>query len=156
MQAPTESLEPDERGRIIKSAVTPRPIAWISTTSTDGVDNFAPFTSYNYVSSAEPVVIFNTPDAEGDEQKDTPRNVLETEEFAVNVVTEPLAQRMNTTAASLEADESEFDYAEVERAACETIEPPRVADELGCTVSTASALFWRGARAIDGALDRLQ
>ncbi|ELY69803.1 flavin reductase, partial [Natronobacterium gregoryi SP2] len=43
MQAPTESLEPDERGRIIKSAVTPRPIAWISTTSTDGVDNFAPF-----------------------------------------------------------------------------------------------------------------
>ncbi|SDR28526.1 flavin reductase family protein [Natronobacterium texcoconense] len=121
-------LEPNERGRIIKSAVTPRPIAWISTTSTDGVDNLAPFSSYNYVSSAEPVVIFNTPYAEGDEQKDTPRNVLETEEFAVNVVTEPLAQTMDTTAASLEADESEFDYAEVDRAECETIEPPRVAD----------------------------
>ncbi len=123
-----DSLEPRERARIIKSAVSPRPIAWISTTSPDGVDNLAPFSSYNYVSSDEPVVLFNTPYAEGDDQKDTPRNALETEEFAVNVVTEPLAEQMDTTAASLEADESEFDFAEVDRAPCERIGPPRVAD----------------------------
>lgn len=123
-----DSLTPRERTRIIRSAVTPRPIAWISTKSPDGVDNLAPFSSYNYVSSAEPVVLFNTPYAEGDEQKDTPRNVLETEEFAVNVVTEPLAEAMDTTSASLEADESEFDFAEVERAPCERIDASRVAD----------------------------
>ncbi|THE65815.1 flavin reductase family protein [Salinadaptatus halalkaliphilus] len=123
-----DALETRERDRIVKSAVTPRPIAWISTTSPDGVDNLAPFSSYNYVSSAEPVVIFNTPDAEGDDQKDTPRNALETEEFAVNVVTEPLAEPMDATAADIESEESEFDFAEVARADCEQIAPPRVAD----------------------------
>lgn len=123
-----DSLEPRERARIVKSAVSPRPIAWISTTSPGGVDNLAPFSSYNYVSSAEPVVLFNTPYAEGDDQKDTPRNALETEEFAVNVVTESHLEAMDTTAASLGPEESEFDHAGVERAPCETIEPPRVAD----------------------------
>lgn len=123
-----DSLTPRERTRIIRSAVTPRPIAWISTRSPDGVDNLAPFSSYNYVAAAEPVVLFNTPYAEGEEQKDTPRNVLETEQFAVNVVTEPLAQQMDTTSASLDSDESEFDFAGVERAPCERIDAPRVTD----------------------------
>lgn len=123
-----DSLTPRERTRIIRSAVTPRPIAWISTRSPDGVDNLAPFSSYNYVAAAEPVVIFNTPYAEGDDQKDTPRNVVETGQFAVNVVTEPLAEQMDATSASLEPDESEFDFAEVERAPCDLIDASRVAD----------------------------
>ncbi|OIB55565.1 flavin reductase family protein [Natrialba sp. SSL1] len=133
-----ESLTSRERARIIKSAVVPRPIAWISTTSVDGVDNLAPFSSYNYISSAEPVVLFNTPDAEGDDQKDTPRNALETEAFAVNVVPEALAEQMDTTSANLEADESEFEFAGVERADCERIDAPRVAD---ATVTMECTLY---------------
>src|SRR6056297_3489962 len=45
-------LSPRERDRIVKTTVAPRPIAWISTRSPDGVDNLAPFSAYNYVSSA--------------------------------------------------------------------------------------------------------
>ena len=123
-----DDLTPDERARIVKSAVTPRPIAWISTTSEDGVDNLAPFSSYNYVSSSRPVVLFNSPNAEHGGLKDTAKNALETEEFAVNVVTEPLTERMDHTSAPLPPEESEFDLAEVERADCTRIAPPRVAD----------------------------
>jgi len=121
-------LTPRERARIVKTAVAPRPIAWIGTASADGVDNLAPFSAYNYVSSAEPVVAFSVPFADREGLKDTPRNVLETGEFAVNVATEPLAEEMDTSSASIGPDESEFEFAGVERADCVTIDAPRVAD----------------------------
>lgn len=123
-----DELESRERDRLVKTAVAPRPIAWISTRSRDGVDNLAPFSAYNYVSSAEPVVSFSVPAGDRDQLKDTPRNVLETGEFAVNVATEPLAEEMDATSASLDPDESEFDFADVERAPCTRIDAPRVAD----------------------------
>ena len=127
----------DEIARFVKTAVTPRPIAWISTRSTDGVDNLAPFSSYNYVSLREPTVLFNTPRGDPDELKDTARNALETEEFVVNVVTEPHLERMDHTAASVPPEDSEFDLADVERADCRTVSAPRVAEapiSMECTL----------------------
>ncbi|MGQ4554956.1 flavin reductase [Halobellus sp. GM3] len=121
-------LEEREIARIIKTAVTPRPIAWISTTSETDVDNLAPFSSYTYVGSSHPVVVFNTPTESAGGLKDTARNTLETEEFAVNVVTTATLEKMDTTAANLPRDESEFDLVELDRAPCRRIGPPRVAD----------------------------
>jgi flavin reductase (DIM6/NTAB) family NADH-FMN oxidoreductase RutF len=126
-------FDPDERSsdeiaRFVKTAVTPRPIAWISTRSEDGVDNLAPFSSYNYVSLTKPTVLFNTPNGERNELKDTARNALETGEFVVNVVTEADIERMDHTSASIPPEESEFDLAGVERADCRTVDAPRVAD----------------------------
>lgn len=123
-----EEIDPDENARIIKSAVTPRPIAWISTVDSDGNENLAPFSSYNYIGSQKPVVVFNTPASSAGGMKDTARNVLDTEEFAVNVVTEPLIEAMDRSSARLPAEESEFEYADIPRADCRTIDPPRVAD----------------------------
>lgn len=121
-------LERGERDRIMKTVVTPRPIAWISTRSEDGVDNLAPFSSYNYVATRDPVVVFNTPNESSGRLKDTARNVLDTGEFAVNVVTEPHLERMDHTSASIPSDESEFELAGVARGECQQINPPRVAD----------------------------
>ncbi|MFC6989438.1 flavin reductase family protein [Haloplanus sp. GCM10025708] len=121
------ALTERERARIVKSAVSPRPIAWISTRSVDGVDNLAPYSSYNYVSSSEPVVLFNSPNEDHGGLKDTARNAVETGEFAVNVVTEELLERMDRTSASAPPGESEFDLADVDRAECERIDAPRVA-----------------------------
>jgi len=126
-------LDPDELPslyRTLAGAVVPRPIAWVSTTTPDGVDNLAPYSFFNVVSVAPPVVMFapvNDDDAPGG-LKDTPRNVRATEEFVVNVVTEPLAEAMNATSATLPAGESEFDHAELVRADSRTVAPPRVAE----------------------------
>lgn len=121
-----DDMEPGERARIVKSIVTPRPIAWISTVDGAGAENLAPFSAYNYVSSSPPVVAFSA-SRPGDRWKDTAENALATGEFAVNVVTARLAERMDRTSASLEPGESEFEFAGVERADCEAIAPPRVA-----------------------------
>jgi flavin reductase (DIM6/NTAB) family NADH-FMN oxidoreductase RutF len=133
----TDERSTDEIARFVKTVVTPRPIAWISTRSEDGVDNLAPFSSYNYVSLTKPTVLFNTPNGDRDELKDTTRNALETGEFVVNVVTEADIERMDHTSASIPPEESEFDLAGVERAACRTVSAPRVADaaiSMECTL----------------------
>jgi flavin reductase (DIM6/NTAB) family NADH-FMN oxidoreductase RutF len=117
-----------EIARLVKTVVTPRPIAWISTVSDAGVDTLAPFSSYNYVSLKEPTVLFNTPNGERSELKDTARNALESGEFVVNIVTEADIERMDHTSAALPEDESEFDLVDIERGESRTVSAPRVAD----------------------------
>ncbi len=136
----SDSIEPgpDVDDRIVKTAVAPRPIAWISTVSEGGVENLAPFSSYNYVSSSPPVLVFNSSEKEDGELKDTPRNAIDTGEFVVNVVTEDLIEEMDLTAADLPSEESEFAHAELERAPSEAVTPPRVA---GAAVSMECTLY---------------
>ena len=111
--------------RLLSTAVTPRPIGWISTTSPAGVDNLAPYSFCNVVAVDPPVVMF-APVGSRD-LKDTPRNVRETEQFVVNTVTQELVEQMNATSATLPAGESEFDEVGIERADSVEVEPPRVA-----------------------------
>jgi len=123
-------IDPESVGslyRTLAGAVVPRPVAWVSTRSPDGVDNLAPYSFFTVASVAPPVLLFAPVDAP-DGLKDTPRNVRETEAFVVNVVTEPQASAMNATSATLSAGESEFDHADVERAESVVVDAPRVAD----------------------------
>ncbi|MFC6764097.1 flavin reductase family protein [Natrinema soli] len=134
--APSDRTE-REISRLVKTVVTPRPIAWISTVSDAGVDNLAPFSSYNYVSLTEPTVLFNTPNGPRSELKDTARNALESGEFVVNIVTEADIERMDHTSAALPDDESEFDLVDIERGESRTVSAPRVADatvSMECTL----------------------
>ncbi|MWV64100.1 flavin reductase family protein [Halorubrum sp. JWXQ-INN 858] len=139
-----DTLDRDENARLIKTAVTPRPIAWISTVDADGNENLAPFSSYNYVGSSQPVLVFNSPSEASGRMKDTARNAVDTEEFAVNVVTEAFIERMDRTSERLAPDESEFEAAGVERADCRHIDPPRVADAvvtMECTLYDAIEVY---------------
>lgn len=143
-----DTLEPDPSidGRLIKTAVAPRPIAWISSVSEDGIDNLAPFSSYNYVSPSPPVLVFNTGIDDDDQLKDTPRNAIDTEEFVVNVVTEKLAKQMDQTSAKLPPEESEFDNVDIERASSLKVTPPRVADailSMECTLYDSKRVYDR-------------
>ena len=126
-------LDPDEVSsmyRTLAGAVVPRPIAWVSTTGPEGSDNLAPYSFFNVVAVDPPTVMFSPVDDDESPEglKDTPRNVRRTEEFVVNVVTMPVAEAMNETAATLPAGESEFDRAGVTRADSKVVAPPRVAE----------------------------
>lgn len=116
--------ELDSAYRLLAGSVIPRPIAWVSTRSEEG-ENLAPYSFFNVVSVAPPVVMF-APVGTVDDLKDTPRNILDTEEFVVNVVTMDLAEAMNATSATVE--ESEFDHAGIERAEGVRVDVPRVAE----------------------------
>ena len=121
--------------RFVKTAVSPRPIAWVSTRSEAGVENLAPFSAYNYVSSSPPVVQINTGRRSG-ALKDTARNAIETGVFAVNVVTADDLERMDRTSEALPPETSEFDVAGIERTPCASIDAPRVADAAACLECT--------------------
>ena len=112
---PRLELDPDEVGpdktySWLTQVVVPRPIAWVSTTSAAGVDNVAPHSFFTVSSQHPPVVQFTSVG-----RKDSLRNIEETGEFVVNVVTEPLALIANETATDYPRDLDEF--AEVGRRA---------------------------------------
>jgi flavin reductase (DIM6/NTAB) family NADH-FMN oxidoreductase RutF len=110
----------------ILNAVAPRPIAWVSTLSASGRANLAPFSFFNCVCVDPPLLAF-APGLRNGEAKDTLRNVRETKEFVVNVVTYDLAEAMNKTSGEYDASVNEFELAQVESAPSRVVKARRVA-----------------------------
>lgn len=117
---------PGFKRSIFNAIVAPRPIGWISTIGDDGSVNLAPFSQFNLVSTAPPVVMFacNTPAGRG--EKDTVANVRATGEFVVNLVSWDLREAMNITSTPLPRGGDEFELAGLAKAACVKVRPPRV------------------------------
>lgn len=132
--------------RLIKALVTPRPIAWISTVDSEGVENLAPFSCYNFISSRRPVVHFSSAGQSEDGLTDTARNVIEIGEFAVNIVTPDLLEAMDTTSAPVDTRSNEFDVVGIESTPCRRIQPPRVRDAVAtmeCTLHDTIEVYDR-------------
>jgi len=115
-----------ERYALIISSVVPRPIAFVSTLSKNGVENLAPFSFFNGVCAKPPLVSIAIARKSGAVTKDTLRNIEETGELVINLVTEAMAEPMVMTAGEWPADVSEFDKAGFERLPSEVVKPPRV------------------------------
>ena len=118
-------LEPEERRgfyRLLNSVVIPRPIAWVSTRSSEGVDNLAPHSFFTVSSVWPPIVQFTSVG-----RKDSLNNVEATGEFVVNLAPEPLYEQINATGTDFPPGISEFDAVGVEREPSRLVAPPRVA-----------------------------
>ena len=111
----------------LKAIVSPRPIGWISSRGADGSVNLAPYSYFNAISEFPPMVIFSSAPAPGTPLKDSLRNVIETQEFVVNIVGNALADAMNISSAALPYGKSEFDAAGLEMAKSQSVSAPRVA-----------------------------
>ena len=107
---------------LLNSVVVPRPIAWVSTRSADGVDNLAPHSFFTISSVAPPVVQFTSVGT-----KDSLRNAVATGEFVVCVCPADLVEQVNLTATDFPPDISEFDAVGLEREPSRVVAPPRVA-----------------------------
>lgn len=110
MQLDPQTLGQQETYKLLIGCVVPRPIAWVSTVSLDGIHNLAPFSFFNGVGSNPPAisVSINYSADNADHMKDTLRNIKTTGEFAVNIVSEDLARAMNETATNYPPDLDEF------------------------------------------------
>ena len=118
-------------GRVLTGVVVPRPIAFVSSISADGIVNLAPFSFFNAVSYDPPTIVFSSSRYAGEDRgkrKDTLVNVEETGEFVVNVVVDSIAEAMNRTAAEYPAEVSEFDVAGLTPVPSDLVRPPRVAE----------------------------
>jgi len=108
--------------RLLSSVVVPRPIAWVSTRSPDGVDNLAPH-SFFTISCADPAIVQFTSIG----RKDSLANALATGEFVVNLAPEPLFEQVNATATDFPAELDEFAEVGLDSEPAARVAPPRVA-----------------------------
>jgi len=115
--------------KLLIGSVLPRPIAWVSTISRAGVPNLAPFSFYTGV-CAKPLTVCFAPMVSGTTggMKHTLRNIQETGEFVVNVVTEENVQAMNATSADFPEEVSEFEACGATSVPSQVVRPPRVAE----------------------------
>jgi flavin reductase (DIM6/NTAB) family NADH-FMN oxidoreductase RutF len=111
---------------LLASLVTPRPIALVTTLSTDGRVNAAPFSFFNLMGANPPICAFAPGDREDGTPKDTARNIRSTHEFVVNLVDESIASAMNECAASLPFGENELIRAGLTAAPSSLVKPPRI------------------------------
>jgi flavin reductase (DIM6/NTAB) family NADH-FMN oxidoreductase RutF len=128
MELDLEGKHADRAYTLLASLVTPRPIAWVTTISPDGVVNAAPFSFFNVLGAEPPIVGICPGDRDDGTPKDTARNVRLTHEFVVNLVDEDLADAMNRTAASLPYGVSEIESAGLTTQPSSVIRPPRIAE----------------------------
>jgi flavin reductase (DIM6/NTAB) family NADH-FMN oxidoreductase RutF len=121
-------LESQDNYRLLSGGVTPRPIAWISTRSRDNVDNLAPYSFFTVASCNPPVLLYTQVTQRSGVDKDTLLNLIETGQCVINVVNTSLLEKMNSTSASLDMNESEFSFADVESCASYSVLPRSVKD----------------------------
>ncbi|WNM17943.1 flavin reductase family protein [Flavobacterium capsici] len=111
--------------KLLTGTVIPRPIGWISTVDENGINNLAPFSYFNMVSSEPPCVMFSTR-RDNNQNKDTLNNVLKTGQFVANLVSVDIAEQMNTTSAPVAPNVDEFQLAGVTPVDSLLIAPKRV------------------------------
>ena len=126
MQLDFAKLEPLQRYKLLSATVIPRPIAWVTTQSRAGVVNAAPYSFFN-VFSEDPALIVLGLQHRDEVPKDTTRNIHQTGEFVVNIVTPDAAGALVDSAAAYAAEQSETEALGLETLPSLKVAPPRLA-----------------------------
>jgi flavin reductase (DIM6/NTAB) family NADH-FMN oxidoreductase RutF len=121
------ALTTAELHRFMIGVVIPRPIAFVSSLSKHGKRNLAPFSFFNAIASKPPLLSVSINDR-GGAQKDTLRNIRETEDFVINIVNEPLLAPMVHTSGDWLPDVDEFELAGLTAVASEKVKAPRLGE----------------------------
>jgi flavin reductase (DIM6/NTAB) family NADH-FMN oxidoreductase RutF len=140
MQIAPSELPHRELYNLLLSSVAPRPIAWVSTLSASGQPNLAPFSFFNCVCVDPPLLAFapamrkpiaqasTEPQGPAPQIKDTLRNVRETKEFVVSIVTYDLLEPMNLTSGEYDRTVNEFEVAKLTPQPSQIVRPARVGE----------------------------
>jgi len=115
--------------KLMIGSIVPRPIAFVSTLSPDGLPNLAPFSYFTAITSSPPTICFAPGRlADSGDKKDTLKNIEAVGEFVVNVVTEDIAGQMNETATEFPPEINEFEVSGLTTAPSQVVSVPRVAE----------------------------
>jgi len=113
--------------KLMVGVIVPRPIAFVSTVSADGIRNLAPFSFFTGISANPPVICFSPMIRASDgSRKDTLRNIEAVKEFVVNVVSEEFAEKMNICSAEFPPEVDEFAMSGLTPVPSDLVKPPRV------------------------------
>lgn len=121
-----------ERYKLLIGLVIPRPIAWISTRSENGVANCAPFSFFNVFSEEPPLCVIGINPRSDGALKHSLKNIRRTREFVVNLVDEATANAMHVSSHEFAEDESEFEKTGLTEARAALVQHPRIAEAAAC------------------------
>ena len=108
---------------LMTALVIPRPIGWISTISSAGVRNVAPYSYFNLMGSDPFYVAFGSTGV-----KDSVTNLREVPQFVANIVTMHVLEKMNFTSTNFPRDEDEFEWAGLTPVPSAKVRPSRVGE----------------------------
>ncbi|MFZ0579369.1 MAG: flavin reductase family protein [Psychrobacillus psychrotolerans] len=114
-----------ENYKLLIGSIIPRPIAFVTTQSGGGIVNGAPFSYFNIVSSNPPMVSLAIQRPSG-RVKDTASNIYDNQQFVVHIVDDENVAKINETAASLPASESEIELANLTLVASDNVTVPGI------------------------------
>ncbi|WP_323769044.1 flavin reductase family protein [Antarctobacter sp.] len=143
-------LSAREAYKVMIGTIVPRPIAWVTTISPDGVVNAAPYSFFNCLSADPPILALGVENKPDRSFKDTAYNIRMTECFTVNIVDRANVEAMSVTAAAFPPEVDELEIAGLtavpgDRVACPRIAEAPVAFEceryLGIAVSSAREII---------------
>ncbi|WP_068776284.1 flavin reductase family protein [Paenibacillus sp. FJAT-26967] len=126
------SIDPENQSehdtyKLLIGSIIPRPIAFVTTRSLDGMVNAAPFSYFNIVAANPPLLSVSVQRKNG-EPKDTARNALDIGAFVVHISDESYIEAINGTAANLPPDESEIDLSGLQLIESDKVQVPGVAE----------------------------
>lgn len=111
--------------KLLIGSIIPRPIAFVTTQSEQGIVNGAPFSYFTIVSSNPPMISLAIQRPNG-QLKDTARHIHRLGQFVVHIVDEDNVEQVNETAASLPVTESEIERVDFTLIASQQIEVPGI------------------------------
>ncbi len=110
--------------KLMSNLVVPRPIAWISTISTNNILNLAPFSYFTPLSSNPPTLIVSIGHKKDGSPKDTLKNLRETKICSISIANTPLTNQMHNSAEVLDFNQSEFEKFNIETKEVDLSYPP--------------------------------
>jgi len=119
-------LPKEKVSKLIFNLIAPRPVAWISTVSKEGVVNLAPFSFFNAITTKPPLLMVSVGKRKDGSLKDTSRNIKETGEFVVNLVSRELLEKMHLSGKDYPPQVSEAKELNLELEPSLIVKPPRV------------------------------
>ena len=111
--------------RLLTGLVVPRPIAWVTSLSSAGVLNLAPFSAFTFVAPKPPMLAISV-GRKGNIYKDTAHNILATEEYVIHIADAPLMNAVHESSVEHPSDISEVEHLKLTTAPSERIKVPRL------------------------------
>jgi len=132
----------------LSSAITPRPIALVSTIDKHGNRNLSPFSFFNVFSVNPPILIFSpVKSGRSGKNKHTLENVLEIKECVIALVTEDIAEQVSLSSASYEKGVNEFEKSGLTEVKSDLISPSKILESpinFECKINDVIALGEEG------------
>lgn len=146
-----KSIDPNdlparENYKFLTGTVIPRPVAFVTTLSDEGIVNAAPYSFFNIVSSNPPMIAVSVQRMDG-EMKDTSKNAIAKNEFVVHISDETYIEEINKTAKPLPSNQSELNETSLTTVESTKVSVPGIKEasvRLECTLEKVVSLGEEG------------